>query len=96
MTATLDDRYAKCCYLDDLPAGYEPTRFKYRVSKDLTRVSLGTPDKYEYDWFLGGVDTCQVGNLFPYTCHSSFSGRFRWTTLEKSESKLYLIGALIM
>ena len=79
-----------------LESGYEPTRFRYDIEKNLTRVSLGTPSKYEYDWFLGGVDTCQVGDLFPYTCHSSFLGRFRWTTLEKSESKLCLIGALIM
>jgi len=44
---------------EGLPAGYEPTRFRYVVSKKLKQVSLGTPNKYEYDWFLGGVDTCQ-------------------------------------
>ena len=72
-----------------LESGYEPTRFKYDIVKNLTRVSLGTPNKYEYDWFLGGVDTCQVGELLFTPVSQFFLGRFRWATLEKSEGRLY-------
>ena len=57
-----------------LESGYEPTRFRYDIEKNLTRVSLGTPSKYEYDWFLGGVDTCQVGDLFPTPVIHLFQG----------------------
>jgi len=42
-----------------LASGYKPTKFRYIVAKNLTRVSLGTPNHYGYDWFLGAVDTCQ-------------------------------------
>jgi len=40
-------------------SGFQPTKFKYRVSDKFSKISLLTPRGYKYDWFLGGVDTCQ-------------------------------------
>merc|ERR1719220_1941543 len=43
----------------NLPAGFQPTKYVYRILQKQSRVSLGTKESYPYDWFLGGVDSCQ-------------------------------------
>ena len=39
---------------------FKPTNYEYILSKKRSKISLGLPDVYPYDWFLGGVDSCQV------------------------------------
>jgi len=38
--------------------GWKPTKYTYKASDKITQ-RLGTPKDYEFDWFLGDVDSCQ-------------------------------------
>jgi len=38
--------------------GWKPTRYWYKPGKRI-KERLGTPRDYEFDWFLGDVDSCQ-------------------------------------
>jgi len=38
--------------------GWKPTKYTYSPEKR-TKQRLGTPKDYEFDWFLGDVDSCQ-------------------------------------
>ena len=42
-----------------LKSPVKPSPYNYKFSRSRTRVSLGVPEKYPYDWFIGGVDSCQ-------------------------------------
>jgi len=39
--------------------GWKPTKYTYQPMKDKIEQGLGTPRDYEFDWFLGDVDSCQ-------------------------------------
>ena len=45
-----------------LASGHKPTNYEYILSSKRSKVSLGLPEDYPYDWFLGGVDSCQVSS----------------------------------
>ena len=34
----------------NLPAGFQPTKYVYRILQKQSRVSLGTKESYPYDW----------------------------------------------
>ena len=42
-----------------LQSEFKPTDYKYKLNKKLSK-SFKTHDDYPYDWFLEGVDSCQV------------------------------------
>ena len=42
-----------------LAIGYQPTKYFYKITGS-TKQTLGISDKYPYDWFMGGTDTCQA------------------------------------
>ena len=45
-----------------LAKGYQPTKYWYKAER-LGKRSLKISEDYEYDWFLGGVDSCKVSRI---------------------------------
>ena len=42
-----------------LPEDKMPTNYTYKMKKKLQKEFLRAPKNYPYDWFLGGIDSCQ-------------------------------------
>ena len=54
------------CFSVGLPEKIKPTKYKYKALKAVKKkrrvLSLGMPEDYPFDWYLGGSDSCQVNS----------------------------------
>ena len=49
-----------------VPGGYQPTKYTFKKGEKVKKNSLGMAEDYPYDWYIGAVDSCQVGLLYHF------------------------------